>query len=143
VYQEGLALSQERGIKWGIAHCLYGLGEVARSRGDIDSAHPYHVEALDHLQALDFRWAIAYSLEAFAHLAVAQRQMGRAARLFSAAEALRQGLGAALYPVEQVEHERSLATVSTALGDEAFAAAQAEGKALSLEQAIQYALHIP
>jgi predicted ATPase/transcriptional regulator with XRE-family HTH domain len=143
VYQEGLALSRERGIKWGIAHCLYGLGEVARSQGVIDSAHSHHVEALDHLRALDFRWAIANSLEALAHLAVAQRQMERAVRLFSAAEALRQGLGAALYPVEQVEHNRSLATVRAALGDEALAAMWAEGKAMSLEQAIQYALHTP
>jgi hypothetical protein len=69
--------------------------------------------------------------------------MERAVRLFSAAEALRHGLGAALYPVEQVEHDHNLVTVRAALGDEVFAATWAEGKAISLEQVIQYALHTP
>lgn len=44
---------------------------------------------------------------------------------------------------EQEAHEVELALLGTSLGDEAFAAAWAEGKAMSYEQAAAYALEAP
>jgi non-specific serine/threonine protein kinase len=64
----------------------------------------------------------------------------RAARLFGAAEALRERVGAAPHPPWRAEHERWMATAWVELGEEAFAAAWAEGRALSLDQAIADAL---
>jgi hypothetical protein len=75
-------------------------------------------------------------LEGFAHVAGAEGDAERAARLFGAAEALREALGAPLPPVERAHYDRSVAATRAALGEEAFAAAWAEGRALSLEQAI-------
>ncbi len=64
----------------------------------------------------------------------------RAARLWGAAEALREVIGSPRPPNEREEYERGLATVREALGEEVFSAAWAEGRAMSLEQAIEYAL---
>jgi hypothetical protein len=75
-----------------------------------------------------------------AAVAVGQAQPERAAHLFGAAEGLRAAMGAPLPPADRTEHDRSVAAVRSALGEEAFAAAWAEGRALTLEAAITLAL---
>jgi hypothetical protein len=79
-------------------------------------------------------------LEGLAALAAAQAQPERAARLFGTAEGLREAMGAPLPPAERAEHDRSVAAVRTTLGEEAFAAAWAEGRAMSRDQAVAFAL---
>lgn len=66
----------------------------------------------------------------------AQGQPERAARLFGAVEVLREVIGAPLQPSEQAEYERNRAAVCATLGHEAFSAAWAAGRKMSLEEAI-------
>ena len=49
-------------------------------------------------------------------------------------------MGAPLPPGECAEHDRSVAAVRTALGAEAFAADWAKGRAISLDEAVAFAL---
>ena len=63
-----------------------------------------------------------------------------AAQLFGAAEALRELIGKPLTRAQQANHDRDVATVQQRLDPEAFAAAWAAGRAMTLEQAIAYAL---
>ncbi len=56
------------------------------------------------------------------------------------AEAQFEAIGAAMWPADRLEYERSVAAVRSTLSEEAFAAAWAEGRAMTLEQAIAYAL---
>jgi hypothetical protein len=60
----------------------------------------------------------------------------RAAQLFGAAEGLRARIGALGQPSERAVYEESVASVRAALGENAFSAAWAEGRAMTLEQAI-------
>jgi hypothetical protein len=69
-------------------------------------------------------------------VAGAEGDAERAARLFGAAEALREALGAPLPPVERAHYDRSIATVRAALGEKAFAAAWTAGRAMPLEAAV-------
>jgi hypothetical protein len=64
----------------------------------------------------------------------------RAVRLFAAAEASRASIGTPLDFLDLDEYETCLQAVRSALGEEAFAAAWAEGRALTLEQAVARAL---
>jgi hypothetical protein len=65
----------------------------------------------------------------------------RAARLLGAADALLEASGIANAPtVHRVEIERNVAALRARLDETAFAAAWAEGRAMSLEQASAYAL---
>jgi hypothetical protein len=74
-----------------------------------------------------------------AEVACAKGQYEIAARLFGAAEMLRENLG--LYPpTDRAHYDRSVASTRAALSKAPFAAAWAEGRALTLEQAIEYAL---
>jgi non-specific serine/threonine protein kinase len=70
----------------------------------------------------------------------AQGRAEHAARLFGAAEALRTVVGTAILPHWQADHDRAEATARAALGEEAFAAAWAAGRALTVEQAIDLGL---
>ena len=73
-------------------------------------------------------------------MAVAQGQPARAARLFAAAQALRQHIGAPLPPSRRAELERSWSAARERLGRAGYTDNQAEGQAMSLEQVITYAL---
>jgi len=73
-------------------------------------------------------------------LAAAQGQPERALHLAGAAAALRETIGAPLPPTEQEEFERHLEMARQTLDEEAAAKALANGRAMTLEQAIEYAL---
>jgi hypothetical protein len=79
-------------------------------------------------------------IDGLAQLACAKGNYSQAARLFGMAEALRTALGLRRDPPEQAHHDQSLASTRAALGDATLAARWAEGEALTLEQAIEYAL---
>ena len=64
----------------------------------------------------------------------------RAARMFGAAERLRESIDAVLPLAEQLELDRNVSRLRAHLGDAALQSAWAEGRAMTLEQAIEYAL---
>jgi non-specific serine/threonine protein kinase len=83
---------------------------------------------------------LAQALEDFAVLAGRQREVGRAIRLLGAAEAFCETLGASPPVAVPVEYHRTVAEGRANLGEEAFAAAWAAGRALSVDEAVAYAL---
>jgi DNA-binding CsgD family transcriptional regulator len=64
----------------------------------------------------------------------------RAAKLFGAAQALREAAGYHLTPEEEAWREPYLATTRSRLGDDSWEEALAQGRAMSMEEAIEYAL---
>lgn len=138
--QESLALYRQTKSRLGAAGCLTDLGSLALQRNDTQQALAHHGEALRLRRAFPHRLGIARSLESLAGVALAAGHPERAARLLGAAEALRETIGASLLPFERPVRERDAAAARAALGDEAFAAAKAEGRAMTLEQAVEQAL---
>jgi len=69
-----------------------------------------------------------------------ERQAERAAQLFGASEALLDAIGASLWPSNRADYERNLSVARASLSSEAFDAARAKGRAMSLEQAYTYAM---
>ena len=78
-------------------------------------------------------------LECLAELATNAGTHPEAARLFGAADAARQRMGAVRFKVHQTDYDASIAVLREALGDGNFDAAWAEGAALSIDEAIGYA----
>ena len=76
---------------------------------------------------------MAWCLEGLAGVAGATGQPERAARLFGVSTALRDAIGTPLPPAERISYERSMTDVRAQLGEAAFAAAWAEGRATPLE----------
>src|SRR5216683_2022066 len=59
-----------------------------------------------------------------------------AARLWGAAEALREAIGAPIPPVYRAAYERAVAATRVSLGENTFAATWAEGRTMTPEQAL-------
>jgi DNA-binding CsgD family transcriptional regulator len=78
-------------------------------------------------------------LECLADLATDAGTHREAARLFGAAGAARQRMGAVRFKVHQADYEASVTALREALGDKDFDTAWAEGAALSIDDAIGYA----
>ena len=140
LYEEALAQQREAGDIQAIAIYLGNLGEVARDQGDHAAAAVYYREGLTIWAALKDRWNTTSTLDGVAMLALDRGQPERAARLFGAAVALRETVGAPLAANERADQERYVALVRVALGDEPFMVAWEAGRALTLEGAIAEAL---
>src|SRR5207249_753697 len=125
-----------RGIAWSVVNLAF----VVQSQGDSGAARALFEESLAISQEHGYKPRIVENLEGLAAVAVAQGQAERAARLAGAAEGLREAMGAPLPPADRAEHERSVGAARTALGEAAFASAWAEGRTLSLEAAVAFAL---
>ena len=69
-------------------------------------------------------------------LLVAQGKPREAAQRWGTAEALREELGTPMHPVERADYEQAVAGTRKELGEEAFAAAWAQGRARPVEQVI-------
>jgi tetratricopeptide (TPR) repeat protein len=117
------------------------LAAVARAEGDYARALTWMRESLLALRGFAWnKWVATETLRQMALLCSAQGQPEKAGRLFAAAEAIRLAIGNVVVPADQAEHNSAVAAVRQALGEDAFAAAWRAGAALTIEQAIDYAL---
>jgi non-specific serine/threonine protein kinase len=126
-----------------VAAAMDGQARVARSQGDRATAHALHHQALVMRRQAGHPISLAHSFHALALLAADREDWAeRSARLLGAA----QPYGAALYafwsnlPIWRAEHNRALSAVRKYLGKTRAAALIAEGEAMTLEQAYNYAL---
>ncbi len=134
--EESLTLFRELGDRRGIALGLYGLGWVALGQGDAVRARALYEESLAIPRELGNQWYSALFLEGLAAAVVVQRQPAWAARLWGAAEALRDALGMPIPPVVRIMYEQTVAAARAQLGEETFAATWAEGRTMTLEQVL-------
>jgi hypothetical protein len=100
-------------------------------------------EALIVSNELQDHWIMLRSLAGLAGTSSLLADCERAARLFGAVAAVREANGTPEMPVWRDMYDRDLAAVQETLGESWFAAVWAEGRAMSLEQAIAYALEEP
>jgi predicted ATPase/DNA-binding SARP family transcriptional activator len=139
-FEEALALFREISNTPGIALTLSNLGEVARMQGRIDEANALWHEALGLARALGDKEAIIWCLESLGELDASEGQADRAARLLGASDALREDTGHAPDPSDQRKLERITALLGAELDEEHLAAARAEGHAMTLDEAVAFAL---
>jgi non-specific serine/threonine protein kinase len=137
---EALTRQQAMGYTWAAGSTVFDLGRLARGRGDIAEAAARFRETLNYARSLTDPWLAARALARLADIALVWDQPERAARLLAAVAALDEVMGGATYPPERENQERTRAAAHAALGDAAFAAAWAAGRALPQEEAIAEAL---
>ena len=85
---------------------------------------------------------IASCLAGVAAILEEQAQPEQSAQLLGATEALLETTGAVLWPADRIEYERDVSDLRAQLDEAAFDAAWAEGRAMTMEQAIETALGI-
>ena len=140
---ESLSISRHHGMMRHVAVALSGggaLGAWAWARGDFGRAEAAYREAIEIHRRMGALREAADCLRELSWVAVGKGQPRRAARLIGADEAAYEALTRTLWPVFRLLSERGEAAARARLGDRDFEEARAEGRAMSLDEAIQYAL---
>jgi DNA-binding SARP family transcriptional activator len=129
-----------------ICNALFNLAQLALAGGDYDAAFRRFAEGIAPSEESGDRGNVAYILEGLGIVAGARGEAGRAARLLGASEALIESIGLrghTYYQFDRSLYERIIAGVRNTLDEAAFEAALDEGRAMSPEQTIEYALSEP
>jgi predicted ATPase/class 3 adenylate cyclase len=139
-YEEVIRLSDKLGDHYqGSWACVFMAYAILR-QGEIQQARELFEEYIQRAHQADWTIVLVFAAEGLASLNVNQDHPERAARLFAWADAMRQNIGDHRPPIEQASVERDLAIIHSQLDDTTFENARQTGRAMTLEQAIEYAL---
>jgi predicted ATPase/DNA-binding CsgD family transcriptional regulator len=139
-YEEALAVFRDVDHVRGVARALRGLAYVAYKQRDLRRSLALTREVLSLAWAQ--QWPVYVYLEDIADIAGRVGTPVVAARLYGAAHEERERYGRPIPPVFREEVERDMAVAKNALGEAAFAADWAAGRALPIAQAIDEALAV-
>jgi len=116
------------------------LGYALIDTGELNLAEERLRESLIDNHALGDKQAVAACLSAFAALARAQQSLIKSARLYGASEALQKSIHVNLVDWDRRRVQRNLAKLQRQLDERTLNTAWAEGRAMSMDQAMAYAL---
>ena len=139
-FEESLALGRRLGQPWCISHSLSNLALLAQEARDYATARRLLAESLEIERESRERLGLAANLEVYGRLAAAHAQPARAARLFGCANVLREAAGVDPCELGWPDPEPHVARLRAVLGGDAFAEAWEEGRVLTLDQSLDYAL---
>jgi len=139
-FEEGLKIFKNLEHKGMTAVMVSEIAHTQRMMGDFTEAKQTYRETIKVFQDHGNRPAVAHQLECFAMIAVVEEEPQRAAKLFGAAEAIREVTGHKRTDEEEAEEAQFITRLHAMLSDTEFNALWAEGKSMTLEQAIQLAL---
>ena len=139
-YEEAISLGEKIGdfyhLLWVRAYMAY----VVLRQGNFQRARVLFGDSIRQTQKADLMIATVYAIEGLASLNVQQGQPDRAAQLFAWADAMREKIGDQRPPVEQESVEGDLAVIHSGLNHTDVERLSAEGKTLTVDEAIALAL---
>jgi tetratricopeptide (TPR) repeat protein len=147
--REAQAVFLEMGDKFFFNVAQSEFAETARLEGNTVEAAPLYKKTIVIWRELGHRGGLARCLEVLAFIANSQTPsstgessayLKRAARLLGAAEALREASQSEMTPEEQTEYDREATALRAKLDPATFNAAWAEGRAMTIEQTIEFAI---
>ncbi len=127
---------------WILPSILVGLGTISTDLGNLDRAIGYFRESIALAQIRGNLGDVIDGIGGLARLAAATGQPGEAARLFGAADAMREGLAVPLSPNELAQVEPIMDGLRAALGDDDFSTAWSNGRSLTQDEALADALSL-
>lgn len=140
-YHESLSISRAIGDRSSsMGNVLNNLADLELAEHHDRAADAYYREALPLLAEQDANAELATTLAGLAAITAMRGHAGQAARVFGAAAALREAIGAPWPPAQQAGIDRRMAPVLQALGDREYGSEIAAGRALPLSQMITLAL---
>ncbi len=140
LYEECLPILQRLGDPLRVSVVCCSLSGVAIQQGDTGLARRMFREGLRVFRKIGSPVGMVSGLEGYSAVTNAENQLSVTAKLIGAAQAYRLALELPLPPAEQQEASIQLAEVQEAMGMKALEAALAEGRAMSWEQAVAFAL---
>jgi len=135
-YRQSEALLRGMGDQGDLARLIHNLGYVDLQAGDLTAAGNRFRESLAMFRRLGNQRGIAECLAGLGGLSSAQSRPLQGVKLLSKAHALMEVAGAAWWPADRTEIERTLQTTRANLDEATFEDAWAAGKGMTLEGAI-------
>src|SRR5215207_4549598 len=138
--EEGVALQRELGTRGGVSMGLCNLGWMALLQDDLSRAADLYRESLSLSWDLGLNPLVQSVLEGFACVAGARGEAERAARLWGAAQALHETKNIPRDTDFLAEADARISAVRSGMGEEAWEEAWRKGRAMTLDEAVSYAL---
>jgi non-specific serine/threonine protein kinase len=140
--EQSLRLFREMGDKEFKTETLGLLALAALGQGDFKRAEGFCRESMLLAKSIGYNSQIGVDLLNSAFIAEAEGQPRRSAILLAAGEALLNSMGTtrSMWPWIRADYDQCIPSVQAQLGDNEFGTATAEGRVMTPEQAINYAL---
>jgi tetratricopeptide (TPR) repeat protein len=139
-YEQSIRLFEEQGNRGFVIVTRSDLGHFLRQQGDCQAARTIYQQTIREWFEHGSRPAIAHQLECFAYIASVQEHPYRSVTLLGAAESLREASDSIRVGAEQEEYEQTAAQLREQLKEDDYLAALSAGRAMTIEQAIAFAL---
>jgi predicted ATPase/DNA-binding SARP family transcriptional activator len=139
--EEGLMMARASGEQSRVAFALANLGELAADQANYSQARTLHKQCLLIYREFGSKYWCAAALESLLIIEARQAdtsQLAKVARLWGAVEALHKAHGSSAYLDQETVHQ--IDTVRTRLGEAAFLDAWNQGLAMTLNEAVDYAI---
>ncbi len=137
--QDSARLSQEIGDRWTLALALENLGRLAKARGDYAEGCSLLAQAIELWGEMGTKHEIAKVLNELGIWAHERGNFERAALVFGAVEALSDDIGA---KHESAYHAPYIDNLRSALGDDQFAMLWQQGRTMTADEAVAYAVDV-
>ncbi len=142
LFDESLAVFRDLEDARGVSRCLISFGMVSIMANDYESTENVIKPGLESARDIGDKPGTSFALLVAAALAGVRRDPTRAAKLWGAAEALREAIGLSMGHQDRVDYdyEGRITAARAHSNGAAWQAAWNEGRTMSPEQAIDYAL---
>lgn len=140
IYREALRIFRDLADREGIAHATGNLASVMLELGDYSTAQTLVNDTLRRYSEHGSQWDLALTIGSAAAVAAAQGHFERAARLAASSAAHRERIGVSLPDVYKNRFKRVEEVALNGLDEEQRSAAWAAGQAMTLAEAVDYAL---
>jgi predicted ATPase/DNA-binding SARP family transcriptional activator len=141
LYRECAQIRRDWGFRTGLALTLLRLAQVLIQEGNAIQSKKLAEESLEICRELNITDMKVYCLNIFAGAVGIDRQDERAARLFGAAQAATEKLDVETEYFYHMTYDPIIAVIREQLGETDFNKAWAEGRNMTLEQAVELALN--
>ncbi len=139
-FEEALRIFKHIGHKGMIAGVTSEIAHTRRVMGNYTEVKKTYLETIKVYQEYGNRPAVAHQLECFAMIAIVEEEPQRAAKLFAAAEAIREVTGHQRTAEEEAEEAQFRSRLHSMLPEAEFNTLWVEGKSMTMDQAIRLAL---
>jgi predicted ATPase/class 3 adenylate cyclase/Tfp pilus assembly protein PilF len=137
---ESVALLRESGARGPVSMVLYNLGWMALLQDDLSRAADLYRESLSLSWETGLNPIVQSALEGFALVAGAKGEAEQAARLWGAAQTLHETKDIPRDTDFLAEADTRISAVRTGMGEQVWEEAWRKGQAMSLDEAVSYAL---
>jgi non-specific serine/threonine protein kinase len=138
LYNKAISISNEYGFKSKYPH--FNLAFLALQQNDYAEAFQKFIQAFEQGNTANDTESVCIFLMGLAAVAGGTNQSERSAKLYGAAQAIFDSTEYRMQPFNQKELERHIQFTREQLGPEEFTTYSNEGRAMTREQAIQFAL---